>query len=545
MNSLKAGTQLQNGKYKIVRFINSGGFGCTYEGVHTMLDSRVAIKEFFPKDFCNRDESTLHVTLGTESKRALVSKLRKKFVDEAKILFKELHHPGIVRVTDIFEENGTAYYVMDYIEGRSLNDIVKTQGKLSESDALRYIRQAGDALAYVHSKNMLHLDIKPGNIMIDKISDKAVLIDFGTSKQYDEVEGENTSTLMGKTPGFAPPEQMGNDIVKFYPSTDIYSVGATLYKILTGITPPSAAQLVSGEKLTPIPSTISAATRNAIAQAMILNKADRPQTIAAFLQLLNKSSEELVAEVDDSDDTIPETTKPKPPTPPAPPKLTPTPPAPKPGYLKYILGVLAVVLGVVIGVVLINSNREPALSEPSGTINGHDYVDLGLSVKWATCNVGASQPHGYGNYYAWGETSTKSEYTSDNSRTYGKNMSDISGNATYDVARSNWGGSWRMPTEDEMEELEDKCTWTWTSQSGVNGYKVTGPNGNRIFLPAAGDCLGLSRHNVGKLGSYWSSTPYYSEPDWNWAYRLDFTSRYHRVRSFECAFGRSVRPVSE
>ena len=127
MNSLKAGTQLQYGKYKIVRFINSGGFGCTYEGVHTMLDTKVAIKEFFPKDFCNRDEATLHVTIGTESKRGLVKKLQKKFVEEAKILFKELHHPGIVRVTDIFEENGTAYYVMDYIEGSSLHDIVKTQ----------------------------------------------------------------------------------------------------------------------------------------------------------------------------------------------------------------------------------------------------------------------------------------------------------------------------------------------------------------------------------------------------------------------------------
>ena len=575
MNNLKEGTLLQNGKYKIIHFISSGGFGCTYEGVHTMLDTKVAIKEFFVKDFCNRDEATSHITIGTESKRALVEKLRKKFVEEAKILFKELKHPGIVRVTDIFEENGTAYYVMDYIEGRSLNDIVKTQGKLSESDALRYIRQAGDALAYVHSQNMLHLDIKPGNIMIDSISDRAVLIDFGTSKQYDEVDGENTSTLMGKTPGFAPPEQMGNDVVKFTPATDIYSLGATLYKLLTGKTPPSATQLISGENLATIPSTINFSTRNAISKSMILNKADRPQTIAAFLQLLNKPSEELVAEVDDSDDTIPETTKPKPMPKPEPPKPKPTP-APKPGYLKYILGVLAVVLGVVIGVVLtindsapeqvvvepvvvpeeviLPSNREEQeriaeeqrkrneTTKRSGTINGHDYVDLGLSVKWATCNVGASQPHGYGNYYAWGETTTKSEYTEENSRTYGKNMSDIIGNSSYDAARANWGGSWRLPTQREMVELVNICTWTWTTQSGVNGYKVTGPNGNSIFLPAAGYCDGSSRFYVGESVQYWSSRPY--EGDTGYASQLYFNSGGRGVSWRGRNYGLTVRPVS-
>jgi len=434
-------------------------------------------------------------------------------------------------------------------------------------------------LAYVHSQNMLHLDVKPGNIMIDSISDKAVLIDFGTSKQYDEAEGENTSTLMGKTPGFAPPEQMGNDVVKFTPATDIYSLGATLYKLLTGITPPSATQLISGENLAPIPSTINFSTRNAISKSMILNKADRPQTIAAFLQLLNKPNEELVAEVDDTiHETPKETPTPPKPTPPATGvKKDPPPPDPKPNYLKYILGVLGVVLGVVIGVVLTNNDSapEPVVEEvvaeevvaeevateeeiaeevvveavateeeivDRGTIRGHDYVDLGLSVKWATCNVGASQPHGYGNYYAWGETTTKSEYTPDNSRTYGKNISDISGNSNYDAARSNWGGSWRLPTKREMEELKNRCTWTWTSQSGVNGHRVTGPNGNSIFLPAAGYCYGSST-DVGEGGYYWSSTP--RESFASGAYGLYFTCGYRGVIWDFRYFGRTVRPVSE
>ena len=496
MNSLKEGTLLQNGKYKIVRFINSGGFGCTYEGVHTMLDTKVAIKEFFPKDFCNRDEATLHVTIGTESKRGLVKKLQKKFVEEAKILFKELHHPGIVRVTDIFEENGTAYYVMDYIEGCSLHDIVKQQGKLSEAKALKYIHQVCEALAYVHSKNRLHLDIKPGNIMIEKSSDRAILIDFGTSKQYDEEDGENTSTLMGKTPGFAPPEQMGNDIMQFYPSTDIYSVGATLYKILTGITPPSATQLISGEDLDPIPTTVSASTRNAVEQAMLLNKKKRPQTVKEFLNILQQN--EVVAE-------------------------------------KTIIATKAEY-----------NNEETQLTveidtsyQPNNAINGHEYVDLGLSVKWATCNIGANKPEEYGDYFAWGETTTKSSYTKENSRTDFECMGDISGNENYDAARANWDGTWRLPTKREMEELRDECTWQWTSQSGVNGYKVTGPNGNNIFLPAAGYCLGTSRFYVGKYGFYWSSTP----SDICSAYYLYFGSRNRYVRWFHRIGGRTVRPV--
>ena len=146
----------------------------------------------------------------------------------------------------------------------------------------------------------------------------------------------------------------------------------------------------------------------------------------------------------------------------------------------------------------------------TNTINGHEYVDLGLpsGTKWATCNVGANSSEEYGDYYAWGEISTKSEYSGDNSLTYCRDMDDISGNVNYDAATANWGGSWRMPTEAKMEELLDECTWTLlTSQSGVNGYKVTGPNGNSIFLPAAGNREYSSLNYVGERGYYWTSTP--------------------------------------
>lgn len=293
---LEQGVLLQGGKYKILRHISSGGFGNTYEGVHTMMDTRVAIKEFFPKMFCNRDENTSHITVASQSNRDLVEKLREKFTEEAKAIFR-MNHPNIVKVHDIFEENGTAYYVMDYIEGESLSEIVKQRVALSEAEALGYIRQVTEALKYVHSLNRLHLDIKPGNIMIDK-NGIAILIDFGASKHYDMESGENTSTLMGvNTKGYAPVEQSTQSFTKFSPATDIYALGATLYKLLTGITPPDAQMLLAKEEtLSPLPASLSASTRNAVLKAMTLIRADRPQTIDAFLALLDSNT------VDISDD---------------------------------------------------------------------------------------------------------------------------------------------------------------------------------------------------------------------------------------------------
>ncbi len=148
------------------------------------------------------------------------------------------------------------------------------------------------------------------------------------------------------------------------------------------------------------------------------------------------------------------------------------------------------------------------------SINGYDWVDLGLpsGLKWATCNIGATTPEGYGNYYAWGETTTKTSYDYSNGEEK-SDIGDISGNATYDAARANWGGTWRMPTDVEMGELINNCAWTWTTQNGVNGVRGTGPNGNSIFLPAAGKCRGSSRYNVGERGYYWSSSPEHTITD--------------------------------
>jgi hypothetical protein len=158
-------------------------------------------------------------------------------------------------------------------------------------------------------------------------------------------------------------------------------------------------------------------------------------------------------------------------------------------------------------------------------------------------NVGAGSPSDYGDYFAWGEVHPKSEYTEENSRTYGKSMGVISGNLQYDAARYHWGSSWRLPTQSELQELIDICRWSWTEQDGNKGYKIVGPNGNGIFLPAAGYRVRLRTFNVGTLGRYWSGSP--DESDSQVAYNLIFRDGNRDEIRDSRWLGRSVRPVSD
>ena len=187
----------------------------------------------------------------------------------------------------------------------------------------------------------------------------------------------------------------------------------------------------------------------------------------------------------------------------------------------------------------------------------HEYVDLGLSVKWATCNVGASKPEETGYFFSWGETKPKAKYNWETykwcegsydtqtkyctSSSYGKVDNKTILELSDDAANANWGGDWRMPTKEDQDELRTECTWTWTTKNGVDGYTITGPNGNSIFLPAAGYRYDSDLSNAGSYGGYWSSS--LSSYDSLNAYNLYFNSDYVDWVNFGRTFGHSVRPV--
>ena len=266
MNALKTNAVLQNGKYRIEGVLGQGGFGITYLASQVALNRKVTIKEFFMKELCNRDEQTSQVSVPSMGSVDTVARFRAKFVKEAQTI-AALNNPHIIHIHDIFEENGTAYYVMDYLSGGSLSDLVQRNGVLAEATALGYIRQVADALSYIHARNINHLDIKPSNVLIDG-NGNAVVIDFGLSKRYDETGSQTSTTPVGISHGFAPLEQyQPGGVSTFSPTTDIYSLGATLYKLLSGQTPPNATALLDADldlsRLSASPST-----KAAIAAAM-------------------------------------------------------------------------------------------------------------------------------------------------------------------------------------------------------------------------------------------------------------------------------------
>ena len=669
--ALHAGAVLDSGKFKytIVKVLGNGTFGITYlatipvRGSLGSLEMKVAVKEFFMKDVCSRraDGSLQEMTQG-----GLVYNYAIKFRREAENLSR-LDHPQIVRVLDVFTANNTVYYAMEFVEGENLNEYLKEYGRMSESEAVSCIRSIAAPLEYMHEHKMLHLDLKPGNVMRRSSDGKCVLIDFGLSKYYaDNGEPESSTNIGMGTPGYAPIEQaQAGKNRQVYPTLDIYALGGTFYKLLTGEAPPEASELLDGfprEKLLYPGSGISVPVADAIEKAMSPRRIDRPQSVRDFLVLLEEPDPSVTASVAESEDTdLSEQSarggqrkgdfnrkgghgggtgnfgkdwngngrsgnggdvrdrvdkgmgEGRPSS------------SPNPGRAKVWLIAACVIVGLVAGFFLLRNlmsggdvkdgqiaalqrelqvkdsiaavkreqrtkdslafvqrrqhikdsvavakraEQEAAAKEEAarkaaeekarqeaarkaaeearsttGTINGHQWVDLGLSVKWATCNVGASSPSDYGGYYAWGETRTKSEYTADNCSTYGINIGDISGDSRYDAARANWGGTWRLPTQAEMQELIDKCTWTWTSQGGRNGYRVTGTNGSSIFLPAAGSRYGSSFNSSRDSGYYWSSTP--DESDARNAYNLIFGSSVHYLYWDSRYYGESVRPVSD
>lgn len=283
---------LQGGKYQIIDLLGSGGFGNTYLAIQVALGRKVAIKEFYMQEFCSRDKSTTNVLIPTESNREIFNAYRKKFIKEAQMI-ASLNNEHIIKIYDIFAENNTAYYVMEYIEGGSLDDMVECEGRLPMHKAIRYVRQIAYALSYLHSNNILHLDVKPANILLDKY-DRPILIDFGISKHYGVGGGQTSMTPAGISKGFAPLEQyQQSSIANFSPATDIYSLGATLYYLLSGQIPPEATEIYE-QGLPRIDCLKDEMIFSALARTMSPRRKDRPQSVGDFLSILDVHKEESV-----------------------------------------------------------------------------------------------------------------------------------------------------------------------------------------------------------------------------------------------------------
>ena len=279
--SLPSGTLLQNGAFKIGAVLGQGGFGITYKGGDMSLKRFVAIKEFFPAG-CMRNTQFVQPTGGMTI--ASYGDAKARFLEEARTLAR-FNHPGIVRVFATFEENNTAYMVMELLEGKTLAKLLEERGSLPESEAIAHIEKVADALTTVHAANMIHRDLKPDNIIATD-NGRVVLIDFGTARAFASHKTVRQTAML--TPGYAPLEQYGQQ-ARFGVPTDVYALGATLYHCLTGTAPPPATDRVTGVDLMPpdrVNPNVSPAVSRAVMWAMEIKATDRPQSMTEFAEAL-------------------------------------------------------------------------------------------------------------------------------------------------------------------------------------------------------------------------------------------------------------------
>ena len=292
-NFLHPGTRLgAERQYLILKPLGSGGFGKTYLARNTKFGDggpQLVIKEFFMLREMHRDEHSSRALVSNPVNQATVNDFRAKFIREAQRIY-QLSHPGIVRVTDvIYDENDTSYYVMDYVGGQSLNDLLEQRGVLPEAEAVDYVCQVLEALRVVHANRMLHLDVKPSNIMLNA-QGRVVLIDFGASK-IENFKGKISSTPMALSRGFASPEQISGSLKHIDPRADIYAVGATLYNLLTSNVVRDPMDLLQDKDVAFVfPLSVSEPVRRAVVRMMAYNSSDRPATVDEALALLRPTS---------------------------------------------------------------------------------------------------------------------------------------------------------------------------------------------------------------------------------------------------------------
>lgn len=296
---LRVGTIL-HGTYRVDGYLASGGFGNTYVATNIQFGERYAIKEFFLKGVTERDENTTTISVSNQENAATFEAQRDKFKKEA-VRLRKLSSPHIVCVHDLFEENGTAYYVMDFVDGENLRDYLKKIGHpLDEATVWQVFDQVLDALEVVHSHGLFHLDLKPANLMMDQ-QGGVRLIDFGASKQMKAGSGATTSTAVSYTNGYAPREQMEQALDKFGPWTDFYALGATLYFLLTDQKPPLPSDIdddMTDDKheALAMPDSISDRLRRMVLWLMATDRRKRPQSVADIRSILNQKAEKKPAD---------------------------------------------------------------------------------------------------------------------------------------------------------------------------------------------------------------------------------------------------------
>ena len=508
MQHLQPNTTLQGGKYRIERVLGQGGFGNTYVGYNIEFEETVAIKEFFMKGVTERDETTCVVSVSNADNVQQFEEQREKFKKEARRL-RKLKNEHIVKVHDLFEENGTAYYVMDYIEGESLAERIKKNGQpFTEAEVRSILSQILEALKEVHQNEIWHLDLKPGNIMVDK-QGNAYLIDFGASKQIRANGSMTTSTALCYTPGYAPNEQIGQMYDRFGPWTDIYALGATIYNLLTNKKPPMAIDIEEDEEdAFTFPNGISENLRKLVVWMMQPKRKARPQSVEEIL--LKLSASEVKQEKPQIEQNTEET--------------------------------------IVASPVQVDDEETILAGREVRRFGKFDAVDLGLSVLWADCNVGGDSESPIGGLYGWGDPS--GEKTSQNvkdyldvaSGLYVKTPQNITG-TQYDIATAKWGKDWRMPSKENWKELIEKCKWTKEKAFHVDGYRVEGPNGNSIFLPNTGLRYGEAISNT-DAGYYWTSEMAQDDRECACYYYFDREKHNDIVSTRNYVYsGRAVRPI--
>jgi len=508
MQHLQSNTTLQGGKYRIERVLGQGGFGNTYVGYNTEFEETVAIKEFFMKGVTERDETTSVVSVSNADNVQQFEEQREKFKKEARRL-RKLKNEHIVKVHDLFEENGTAYYVMDYIDGESLAEKIKKTGQpFTEAEVRGILSQILEALKEVHQNEIWHLDLKPGNIMVDK-QGNAYLIDFGASKQIRANGSMTTSTALCYTPGYAPNEQIGQMYDRFGPWTDIYALGATIYNLLTNKKPPMAIDIEEDEEdAFDFPNTVSDGMCKLVVWMMQPKRKARPQSVEEIL--LKLSAAEVKQE--------------------------------KPQIEQYTEET------IVASPVQVDDEETILAGREVRRFGKFDAVDLGLSVLWADCNVGGDSESPIGGLYGWadptGEKASQNikDYLEFEGGLYIKTPRNISG-TQYDIATAKWGQGWRMPSKEDWKELIEKCKWTKEKAFHVYGYRVEGPNGNSIFLPNTGLRYGEAISNT-DAGYYWTSEMAQNNRECACYYYFDREIHNESVdtRTFVYS-GRAVRPI--